>query len=204
MERCLADFRDLMFANHSREKLINSILYFVEKTKYCNTIKLFKLVNFLDFEHYRQTGRSVTGLTYQAWPQGPVSPQLWDEIHQPPKDLGDSVRVVVARDELSDVPTRRDFTPQRKFDAKYFTKRELQIMERLAFYFSETTATDMSNYSHGPRMPWKKVYRQGRKDEIPYPLTLESDPIIKDMPTIDKQELEYKDNALKEIRENTG
>ncbi|WP_423905919.1 hypothetical protein [Candidatus Spongiihabitans sp.] len=40
---------------------MNAIAYFSRNTKYCYTIKLFKLLYFLDFEHYRQTGSSVAG-----------------------------------------------------------------------------------------------------------------------------------------------
>lgn len=194
-----------MFLSHSREKLLNAILYFVKKTKYCNTLKLFKLLNFLDFEHYRQTGRSVTGLSYEAWKQGPVPRELWKEIHEPPKDMQALITISIAKDELTDIPMRRDFAPKKQFDSKYFTKRELEIMERLAFYFKELTATDMSKYSHSPKMPWKKVYKgEGHKFvKIPYELTFESDKIIEDMPTIEKRELEYRNNALQEVRTHT-
>lgn len=190
-----------MFISQNREKLLNAIIYFVSNTKYCNTIKLFKLLNFLDFEHFRQTGLSVTGLHYQAWRQGPVPRELWNEIHQPGKDLSGAVTVSVVRDELTDEPTRRDFLPKQKFDPSWFTKRELQIMERLVFFFQEATASAMSTYSHSPKMPWKKAYKGDGKPpaEIPYGLVLESDAIIKDMPTIDREELAYREKAFVEI-----
>lgn len=190
-----------MFISHNREKLLNAIIYFVEQTKFCNTIKLFKLLNFLDFEHYRQTGNSVTGLQYQAWRQGPVPKDLWNELHEPSDDFRKTVVVSVVRDDLTDVPARRDFSIKKKFEKKYFTKRELEIMERLVFFFSEITATQMSQYSHSKNMPWYKIYKgEGKPPElIPYELTLESAPIIKDMPTIDKTELEYRREALSEI-----
>lgn len=194
-----------MFLSHEREKLLNAIIYFVENTKYCNTIKLFKLINFLDFEHYRQTGNSVTGLHYEAWPQGPVPRELWDEIHKPSQDFQQKITVSVARDELTDVPTRRDFLVRKKFEKKYFTKRELEIMQMLVEFFAELTAGQMSKYSHSKNMPWHKVYNiQGKKSApIPYELTLESDAILKNMPTIEKEELDYRREALSEIKANT-
>ena len=187
-----------MFLSYSREKLLNAIVYFVRNTKYCNTIKLFKLLNFLDFEHYRQTGKSVTGLSYEAWPEGPVPKELWNEIHKPSDDFKKTVTVSVVKDELTDQPTRRDFLINKKFNPKYFTKREIEIMVRLALYFNELTATDMSRYSHSKGMPWSKVFRGKGKPpaQIPYDLTLESETIIKDMPTIDKAELDYRREAL--------
>ena len=76
-----------MFVTHKREKLINAIIYFVRNTKHCHKLKLFKLLSFLDFEHYRQTGRSVTGLHYDAWPKGPVPSHLDEELEKPGSDL---------------------------------------------------------------------------------------------------------------------
>jgi hypothetical protein len=53
-----------MLINHEREKLIQSVIYFAKNTEFCGKVKLFKLLYFLDFEHYKMTGRSVTGLKY--------------------------------------------------------------------------------------------------------------------------------------------
>ena len=55
-----------MINTYHREKLINAIIYFAQNTKYCGKIKLFKLLYFLDFWHFKQTGKSVTGLDSQA------------------------------------------------------------------------------------------------------------------------------------------
>src|SRR4029077_2080417 len=38
-----------------------------------------ELLHFLGFEHFRQTGRTVTGSLYSAWPMGPVPDDLWHE-----------------------------------------------------------------------------------------------------------------------------
>jgi uncharacterized phage-associated protein len=195
---------NVMFISRHREKLLNAIIFFVQNTKSCNTIKLFKLLNFLDFEHFRQTGESVTGLEYQAWKQGPVPAELWHEIKSPAKDFATKIAVNVVRDDLTDEPQRRDFKPLADFNRKIFTRRELQIMERLVFFFDEATATQMSIYSHSSKMPWKKVYDSDKTNHIPYELTLESNPIIKDMPTISREELQFMEEALREVRAHTG
>ena len=63
---------EAMLVSHEREKMINAIIYFANHTRHLGKIKLFKLLYLLDFEHFRQTGRSVTGLDYRAWKFGPV------------------------------------------------------------------------------------------------------------------------------------
>lgn len=52
------------------EKLINAIIYFCTNTQVCMKTKLFKLLYLLDFEHFKVTGKSVTGLEYKAWKLG--------------------------------------------------------------------------------------------------------------------------------------
>src|SRR5438128_1961604 len=122
-----------MFGGDQREKLLNAIIYFVSRTKRCHTLKLFKLLNFLDFEHFRQTGFGVTGLDYKAWPKGPVPSSLWHEINRGgDEDLRKAVSVVQINDELSEALLRRVITARAPFDKSYFSKRELEIMENLA------------------------------------------------------------------------
>ena len=69
-----------MIITHHREKLINAIIYFATHTKYCGKTKLLKLLYFLDFSHFKRTGKSVTGLDYFAWGMGPVPKELFKEL----------------------------------------------------------------------------------------------------------------------------
>lgn len=188
-----------MIVTREREKLISAIIYFVQNTKHCHTLKLFKLLNFLDFEHYRQTGRSVTGQRYVAWKQGPAPNALWHELQKGGgADLQASVAVLHQKDEVTDKVLRRELKPKRVFDKKIFTKRELAIMERLAFFFSELTAEDMSEFSHKQGLPWRTIFDKGAGEgkEIPFDLALQSDPIIVDAPTIDDDELKFRKALL--------
>ena len=66
-----------MIITHHREKLINAIIYFAKNTTYCGKTKLLKLLYFLDFYQFKQTGKSVTGLDYFAWKMGPVPKELF-------------------------------------------------------------------------------------------------------------------------------
>lgn len=67
-----------MIKTHEREKLINAIVFFAANTEHCGKIKLLKLLYLLDFEHFRQTGYSVTGMEYHAWKMGPVPTDLYN------------------------------------------------------------------------------------------------------------------------------
>src|SRR5262245_41369897 len=182
-----------MFVSRSREKLINAIVFFVQNTSKCNTTKLFKLINFLDFEHFRQTGRSVTRLQYSALPQGPVPLDFFNEVKNPGPDLTASVGVSAVKDPLTDDIKRRDFNPRVQFNPRVFTRRELEIMHTLAELFRDLSANDISKYSHSKALPWKRIYVEGKPAApIPYELAMECEAILKNMPTLDSEEYNYR------------
>lgn len=75
-----------------------------------------KLLYFLDFTHFKQTGKSVTGLDYFAWARGPVPKKLFDELSGKPKpDLAQAVKIVKTGD-------MQKIVPRQKFDDRYFTR----------------------------------------------------------------------------------
>lgn len=185
---------DRASVSRNRDKLINSIIYFVRRTRHCHTLKLFKLLNFLDFEHCRQTGFGVTGLQYKAWRDGPAPSEFWHELDSPGRDLADAVAIQTVRDDVTGEVRRRDFRPRRAFDSSHFTPRELEIMETLAEFFRDLRAEDMSVFSHARELPWVKIYRGGQGDGhiIPYELALDSQPVLPTFPSIDREEFEHR------------
>jgi uncharacterized phage-associated protein len=82
-----------MLISRDREKLINAIIYFAGNTRFCGKTKLFKLLYLLDFHHFRDSGRSVTGLDYHAWKNGPVPFALVQEWDDCEPDLAAAVDV---------------------------------------------------------------------------------------------------------------
>lgn len=161
-----------MLTHHEREKLINAIVFFAGRTKKCGKVKLFKLLYFLDFEHFRQTGRSVTGLDYYAWPKGPVPVALNNEISSPSSDLAQKVGFQTIQTRF----TRPMLLIQAKaeFDSSHFTKRELRLLEQLAAEYENTLADDMIEATHLETLPWHRVYcDEGRQQAlIPYKYAL--------------------------------
>lgn len=189
-----------MIVSRDREKLINAIIYFLGATKHAHTLKLFKLLNFLDFEHFRQTGRTVTGLDYRALKKGPVPTKLLDEIKKGGgEDLRNSITLYEVKDEISDALLRRDLKPKADFQSKWFSRRELKIMERIAEFFRDLRAEDMSEFSHANQMPWKTVWRDGKGNYelIPPDLILKAAPLVIEEPTISDAELEDRRDLLR-------
>jgi hypothetical protein len=232
-----------MFVSHDREKLTNALIYFLGSTNHAHTLKLFKLLNFSDFEHFRQTGRTITGLEYSARPMGPVPMKLHREILRGPgEDLKRAIAIedrslpikdepintisrqayraaspVMKRetlrgsddltrafdeltDNLTDKSLLRVFKPKVPFDPTYFSKRELKIMAVVAEIFRDAKASDMTEFSHIKGLPWREVFDGGKGDgkNIPPILSLDSEALMKDAPTIAREELEDRMELLRD------
>jgi uncharacterized phage-associated protein len=160
-----------MLVTHEREKLCQAIVFFAKNTEKLGKIKLFKLLFFLDFEHFKRTGRSVTGSSYEAWPKGPVPEALFDEFDSLSPDIAACV-------EIRTIPTRK--SPMKKvvtkvdFNPRLFSKREISLMASLAAQYRTATADDMIEETHLENRPWHQIYEveKRRQQTIPYELAL--------------------------------
>ena len=186
-----------MFVSHKNERLCHAVVFFLENTNYCYGMKLLKLLNFLDFESYRQTGYGVTHLRYEAWRMGPVAPSLYDDLNTIADGGTDGNSAGMLSDFISvkkqktDGRTSYRIRAKRGFDAKWFSQRELTIMKRLAHLFRDARANDIVAFSHEHHLPWHRVYRGGEHRAIPYELVFECEPIIKDMPSMSLEEYHH-------------
>lgn len=172
--------------------MINAIIFFAKNTKFLGKVKLFKLLYFLDFEHFKETGRPVTGMDYHAWKMGPVPVVLYEEVDAPEPDLADKV-------EFSEVRTRNGamlvVKPVAEFDDSHFTRRELRILQALSEEFRDTKSDDMIEETHLENQPWHKVYVvEGKKQQqIPYELALRSQE-LEDMRAVIAERREFVDH----------
>ena len=165
-----------MLVSRSRDKLINAILFFAERTRALGKIKLFKLLYLLDFEHFRKTGRPVTGMEYRAWKMGPVPAQLVQEWDCLEPDLAEAIEI---RPERVIDYTRESVFAKRPFDAAHFTPREIEIMDALVRTFADELSERMIDVTHAENSAWEKVWCGGLGNDqtIDYRLALaENDP----------------------------
>ena len=138
-----------MIITYQREKLLNAIIYFAKNTRFCGKTKLMKLLYFLDFEHFKKTGKTVTGQDYFAWKMGPVPKSLFEE-------LSGSMEPDMKR-AIYDLPGNDGFQqirPKKKFDSQYFSKNEIASLEKWAYIFKDTKADEMIEATHLKNQPW--------------------------------------------------
>ena len=165
--------------DRTNERLIHAMVFFIKKTKHCYKLKLFKLLYFLDFEHFKQTGRSVTGLEYFAWKMGPVPKSLYSKIKNPAK-LKKFFAFTPERFFDSDFTNDKvmRISPKINFDKNLFSKRESRIMNHLADLYKGLKSKDMTAISHDKKGPWYKVFKEENRPQqiIPYEYALDNSP----------------------------
>ena len=176
------------------------MVFFITKTKYCYTLKLLKLLHFLDFRHFKETGRSVTGLDYFAWSMGPVPKSLHKEI----KDQKPLKKFFNLFPEQFTNNVFR-FVPKIQFDKSLFSKREMRIMNELIGIYKEVKANDMTKASHERKQsPWHRVFNEENKPQqlIPYEYVLDNslESVSKDF----AEELKNDDKAMEEMFGSTS
>jgi uncharacterized phage-associated protein len=160
-----------MVIDRGREKLIQSVIYFARNTRKLGKVKLFKLLYFLDFQHYRDTGRPVTNLEYSAWKMGPVPVSLQEELEAPKSDWNGKVKfewIKVAKGSMLSVSALS------LFDPGGFSRRELRLLEALAREYRDADSEDMIEVAHLENQPWHKIWHEqkAKQAQIPYDLAL--------------------------------
>lgn len=180
--------------DREKNKLFNAIIFFLNNTKNCYKYKLLKLLYFLDFEHYRETGKSVTGLEYYAWEMGPVPKEIYKSVEDPLLLEGLSNYINSYKEEFENGTGHKIvIKPRKEFDSNLFTKRELRILKKVAEIFYEASSDQMKEASHFINLPWDRTMKEDKKNQkIRYDYVLDnSDKSIK------KEEIE-ENNKLKE------
>lgn len=183
-----------MIITHHREKLINAIIYFSKRTKNLGKTKLMKLLFFFDFYHFRETGKSATGLDYYAWEMGPVPADVWRELRigAMREDLRDAV--TVAEDEEF-----QQIRSKAKFDDCHFTGRELRLLKKVSCIFKEATADQMVEVSHLPNEPWHRtIQEKGPSAKIDYLLAIDM------KSNLSVEEAKERQNEIAEMHEAFG
>lgn len=158
------------------------MIFFIERTTLCNKKKLYKLLFLFDFEHFEQTGRNVTGFDYFAWRMGPVPTVLHEAIEFNKDSFEAYLGVETSKDKRGF--TTVSFEIRQPFEPKYFTRRELRLLNDLADRFEMMSGDDMEAFTHRQGTPWYQVWEveQREQGQIPYEYALNHlDPNKKDI-----------------------
>lgn len=119
-------------------KTVNTILYLLKNNKLCET-SLMKHLFAVDFYNCKENKEAITNLKYAHLPYGPVVDNrnsLYNFLIK-----NDYIKI-----EISDIST--NFTTDKDFDKKLFTKEELSSMKLIKNKFKGYSASELSDWSH--------------------------------------------------------
>jgi uncharacterized phage-associated protein len=167
-----------MPSNIYREKLLQAILFFAQKTKHANMTKMSKLLYFFDFKHFKETGYPAIGLEYFAFERGPVPQKLWLELRDGnvPEDFKDKLALIINKNDYNKEWKEIEFKAKSKPDLSIFSPREQRILDDLVLMFKDVKAYEISEISHLPNEPWSITKAsKGPNKPIDYMLAIDKE-----------------------------
>lgn len=157
------------------QKMVNALMYFAQNVKYPYKTKMFKLLYYLDFLHFKQVGIPVTNQRYETFVRGPVPKKLFVEIEEGLLSDYFNERVFIQKKLIWGLGKEGyKFVSLGEPDMDVFSEREIKVLENIAKYFKFDKAKDMIKQSHLEDEPWYKVREEkGLNKEIDYMLALD-------------------------------
>lgn len=151
------------------DKLRTVLLYMLErcggKPNLGETV-LYKLLYFIDFDHYEQYGKSVTGLTYVHQQFGPVPLQA--QYHPVVQEMKMDDALKVFSQEYFGKRQKR-YVALRKHALGILNEEEKETIDQVINRLSDMSATKIAQYVHLD-IPWKATKS---REIIPYQLAFE-------------------------------
>jgi putative zinc finger/helix-turn-helix YgiT family protein len=145
------------------DKISGLIASFIQKCKpeFNDKLKLNKLLFYTDFCHYKNHGRSISGLSYRAIQYGPV-PANYDNIYA----FLENDQVINAEwMRLSNGSAREVFKTDAEPDADLFSPDEQATIDVVIGRFNDTSTWDIVDLSHKEKA-WKDL--EAGKELISY------------------------------------
>lgn len=166
--------------NTYRNKLLNAVLFFAKNTKRPNLTKILKLLYFLDFTHFKQTGYPSIGLEYYTWEWGPVPKNFWMEVKDGiiPDDFEGKFTIFIDIDRGDPLEGRKEllFKSIAKPDLTVFSPREIKTLKHLVDVYRDTPAYLMSEVTHLHNQPWDTTKKtKGLNNPIDYLLCIDEE-----------------------------
>lgn len=124
-------------------------------------VKLFKLLYYVDFDHYQAYQTPVTGEVYYKWPYGPVG----DSSEKLLREMESEEMLSITKQQVGDF-SQYVFKPLDQ-PSGIFSPSETEILERVVQKWANHTTNEIIAATHG-EAPWRAVEMW---EEIPYSLT---------------------------------
>ena len=134
-------------------RLKNLLLYVIEQMGDVFQTKMNKVLFYIDFLSYRESGMSISGLAYNAIEFGPV-PQRWDRVYSAFDEIVPESRLVHDQESTA-------LTASAEADMTCFTDQERAIIDVVCAKMKGLSAHDISELSHNEPAWQKHLQKEG-------------------------------------------
>ena len=141
------------FAPQSMARLKNLLLYVIEQMGEVFQTKMNKVLFYIDFLSYRESGMAISGLAYNAIDFGPV-PQRWDRVYSAFDEIVPEPRLVHEQESTA-------LTASANADMSCFTEQEREIIDTVCAKMKGLSAHDISELSHKEPAWQKHLQKEG-------------------------------------------
>ena len=145
------------FAPLSVGRLKNLLLYVLGQMGETFQTKMNKVLFYIDFLSYRESGMAISGLAYQAIEFGPV-PQRWDRVYSAFDEVQEQLRLVQGQECMS-------LLAGGDADMSGFSEAEMAVIEEVCVKFRGMTSRETTKLSH-EETAWKG--HVGKPETIPF------------------------------------
>ena len=150
------------FRKPSLERFGEMVAFFAERTQPFKT-KMNKLLFYADFLLFKESGQSISGISYQAIQMGPVPMGFHSLFDYLERNNVITIKSVAINE---DITGEQFLTHQYKvFNPALFTAKELDVLNRVAKRFAKSSTREIIDTSH-LEYAWKE--NQASKDIISY------------------------------------
>jgi uncharacterized phage-associated protein len=122
------------------------------------TSMLNKLLFYADFQSFKLSGQSMSGARYRAIERGPVP----NNFHSIFDYMANNNSIIIDHMVFPNGYEGEQFlvSAERQFNQDLFSDAELDVLEKVAAHFRDTSTTDIIAYSHR-----EKAWTENEKDK---------------------------------------
>lgn len=149
----------LVMDNYEQQKIVEVVLYILNKTGGIDFYHLFKILYFAERDHLAKWGDKIISDDFYALKYGPVPTRLYDAVkHQNTSDSKLSDRLwQVAEFAGDDAPNV--LLPKRKADTDYISLSEISALDNSINKYSTKLFEELKRISHDE--VWEKAFKDG-------------------------------------------
>ncbi len=147
-----------MFRYLNNDKIGNLLVFIASRCENLGLTKALKLLYIIDETAVKETGVPVTWLNYQAWQQGPVANEIYEEIISERRSHVHSAHEISIFDFIQ--ANEICLTAKIDFNEDIFSDYEIRLFQKIIENYGHLSSGELILVLHKERSLWDKVIKE--------------------------------------------